>query len=162
MNWIHSLLSTQRRTEYAETRHNYTTTSTARKVAQYFSKLVLLLDTSVDGANRGNIFLELGFRFHREIYDRLVELPYTSDGVMVLICDVNEYRECVRLMKKDAIVVMFDQLLSLCNLLLAQPSNLPLMCDNIYGALEQKEPIAAFIRLRSDFRTAGDYVRSYL
>lgn len=81
---------------------------------------------------------------------------------MILICDVNEYRECVRVTKMDVIIKMFDQLLSLCNLLVAPPANLGSLCDSIYGVLEQKEPIAAFVRLRADYRTAGDFVRSYL
>ncbi|OQV17569.1 Exocyst complex component 5 [Hypsibius exemplaris] len=162
MSWIHTLLMAQKRTEYAEPRHSYAATNTARKVAQYFMKLVRLVEASVDGLNRQSVFMEMGFRFHREIFDRLQELPYTSDGVMILICDVNEYRECVRMMKVDLVIKLFDQLLSLCNLLVAQPVNLPLMCDSLYGVIEQKEPIAAFIRLRSDFKTSSEYVRSYL
>lgn len=162
MNWIHVLLQQQRRTEYAETRQTFSTTNTARKVAQYFIKVVKLVELSVDGLNRENVFLELGFRFHREILDRLQELPYTSDGAMILICDVNEYRECVRATKMDVVIKMFDQLLSLCNLLVAPPVNLASLCDSIYGVLEQKEPIAAFIKLRSDSKTAGDFVRAYL
>lgn len=40
MNWIHVLLSQQRKTEYAETRQTFSTTNTARKVAQYFAKII--------------------------------------------------------------------------------------------------------------------------
>ncbi|XP_055355429.1 exocyst complex component 5-like [Paramacrobiotus metropolitanus] len=162
MNWIHVLLSQQRKTEYAETKQTFSATSTARKVAQYFLKIVRLVEESVDGLNRECVFMEMGFRFHREILDRLQELPYTTDGVMILICDVSEYRECVRSMKVDAVTKMFDQLLSLCNLLVAPPVNLPSLCDSVYSVLEQKEPIAAFLKLRSDARVIGDYVRSYL
>jgi Exocyst complex component Sec10 len=162
MSWVHALLISQKKTEYAEPRHSYATTKTARKVAQYFMKIVRILETSIDGLNQQTVFLEIGFRFHREIFDRLQDLPYSSDGVMLLICDVNEYRECVRTMKVDLVIKLFDQLLSLCNLLVAQPVNLPLMCDSIFSVIEQREPIAAFIRLRPDFKTAAEYVRSYL
>ncbi|GAU95143.1 hypothetical protein RvY_06818 [Ramazzottius varieornatus] len=162
MNWIHVLLQQQRKTEYAETRHSFATTNTARKIAQYFTKIVRQIEVSVDGANRQNVFLEMGFQFHREIFDRLQELPYTSDGVMILICDVNEYRECVRSMKVYSVVEIFDQLLSLCNLLVAQPENLLEMCGKVFAMVKQKEPITAFLRLRSDFRTASEFVRSYL
>ena len=162
MNWIHALLQQQKKTEYAETRHSFSTTNAARKVAQYFTKVVKQIEISVDGTNRQHVFVEMGFQFHREIFDRLQELPYTSDGVMILICDVNEYRECVRSMKVESIVKIFDQLLSLCNLLVAQPENLLLMCDSVFAMVEQKEPIAAFLRLRSDFRTAAEFVRPYL
>ena len=43
---------------------------------------------------------------------------------MLAICDVNEYRKCVKELGVDLVTTLFDTLHSLCNLLVVVPENL--------------------------------------
>ena len=46
-------------------------------------------------------------------------------GAMLVICDVNEYRKCVKEEMKVAIITqLFERLHALCNLLVVVPENL--------------------------------------
>lgn len=48
---------------------------------------------------------------------------------MIVICDVNEYRKCVRNFECDIVVKLFDTVHALCNLLLVKPENLQEVCE---------------------------------
>lgn len=50
-------------------------------------------------------------------------------GAMCVICDVNEYRKCVKELKSPLVNTLFDSLHSLCNLLLVKPENLQQVCN---------------------------------
>jgi hypothetical protein len=47
---------------------------------------------------------------------------------MCAICDVNEYRKCVKEFKVPLVNTLFDTLHALCNLLLVKPENLKQVC----------------------------------
>ncbi len=47
---------------------------------------------------------------------------------MCAICDVNEYRKCVRVLNTPLVIQLFDILHALCNLLLVKHENLPEVC----------------------------------
>lgn len=47
---------------------------------------------------------------------------------MCAICDVNEYRKCVRVLNSPLVIQLFDILHALCNLLLVKHENLPEVC----------------------------------
>lgn len=47
---------------------------------------------------------------------------------MCAICDVNEYRKCVRLLNCPQVTQLFDILHALCNLLLVKHENLQEVC----------------------------------
>jgi hypothetical protein len=49
-------------------------------------------------------------------------------GAMCAICDVNEYRKCVKEFKVPLVNTLFDTLHALCNLLLVKPENLKQVC----------------------------------
>lgn len=49
-------------------------------------------------------------------------------GAMCAICDVNEYRKCVRVLNSPIVTQLFDILHALCNLLLVKPENLQEVC----------------------------------
>lgn len=49
-------------------------------------------------------------------------------GAMCAICDVNEYRKCVRVLNSPLVIQLFDILHALCNLLLVKHENLPEVC----------------------------------
>lgn len=49
-------------------------------------------------------------------------------GAMCAICDVNEYRKCVRILDCPLVAQLFDILHALCNLLLVKHENLQEVC----------------------------------
>lgn len=49
-------------------------------------------------------------------------------GAMCAICDVNEYRKCVRVLNSPLVTQLFDILHALCNLLLVKHENLQEVC----------------------------------
>jgi hypothetical protein len=60
-------------------------------------------------------------------------------GAMCAICDVNEYRKCVKELKSPLVTTLFDTLHGLCNLLLVKPENLKQVCtgDTLVRTLRQ-------------------------
>ena len=48
---------------------------------------------------------------------------------MLAICDVNEYRKCVKEFNVEVVTQLFDTLHSLCNLLVVVPENLKKICS---------------------------------
>lgn len=49
-------------------------------------------------------------------------------GAMCAICDVNEYRKCIKDLGSQLVVDLFDTLHALCNLLLVKHENLKQVC----------------------------------
>ena len=61
--------------------------------------------------------------------DNIVSVNLTLlSGAMVVICDLNEYRRCVREFQIPLLNTLFETLHALCNLLVVEPSNLKQMC----------------------------------
>jgi len=50
-------------------------------------------------------------------------------GAMLVICDINEYRKCVKELNIPLITQLFNTLHALCNLLLVVPENLKQVCN---------------------------------
>lgn len=100
---------------------------------------------------------------------------------MCAICDVNEYRKCVRVLNSPMVTQLFDILHALCNLLLVKHENLQEVCGGdtlvsfnkkinvVPNSLSQinlpfslsiklqnyldKSVVLNFIQLRSDYKT---------
>ena len=58
----------------------------------------------------------------------MVSVFFLSSGAMLAICDVNEYRKCVKDFNNPFVSQLFDTLHALCNLLLVVPDNLKQVC----------------------------------
>ena len=56
---------------------------------------------------------------------------------MLAICDVNEYRKCVKELGVDLVTTLFDTLHSLCNLLVVVPENRKHPLWDRHGAASQ-------------------------
>lgn len=82
----------------------------------------------IDGENQKFILNEFGVRLHRVIYDHLQTMQFNTAGAMCAICDVNEYRKCIRELNSSLVTQLFDILHALCNLLLVKPENLLEVC----------------------------------
>uniref|UniRef100_A0A1B6FMR3 Exocyst complex component 5 n=1 Tax=Cuerna arida TaxID=1464854 RepID=A0A1B6FMR3_9HEMI len=122
-------------------------------VVQYMSSIVAHIRDSLDGKNVEYVMCELGCRFHRVIYDHLLQFTYNSAGAMCAICDVNEYRKCVKELRSPLVTTLFDTLHGLCNLLLVKPENLKQVCTGDTLAGLDRSILLNFIQLRSDYKT---------
>lgn len=71
---------------------------------------------------------------------------------MVAICDVNEYRKCMRKLGDTLVSQLFDILHSLCNLLLVKQENLQEVCSGETLNYLDKSVVINFIQLRSDYK----------
>nr|CAD7450907.1 unnamed protein product [Timema bartmani]CAD7611176.1 unnamed protein product [Timema genevievae] len=122
-------------------------------VVQFVGSTVDRIRDSLDGKNVESLMTELGVRFHRVVYEHLQQFQYNSAGAMCVICDVNEYRKCVKEFKVPLVNSLFDALHALCNLLLVKPENLKQVCtgDQLSGL--DRSILLNFIQLRADYKT---------
>lgn len=98
-------------------------------VVQTLNPIIRQIQTCVDGDNLSAIMTEFGVRLHRIIFEHLQQFQYNSAGAMCAICDVNEYRKCVKNLNNNLVIQLFDVLHALCNLLLVKQENLQEVCS---------------------------------
>lgn len=108
-------------------------------VVQYVSSMINYIKNKLDSKSLENIMFELGIRFHRVIYEHLQQYQYNSAGAMCAICDMNEYRKCIKEINIPLVSNLFDTLHALCNLLLVKPENLQQVCsgDQLVSIMER-------------------------
>lgn len=97
-------------------------------VVQHLQTSIQQMKKCLDGENQRNVLHEFGIRLHRIIYDHLQTMQFNTAGAMCAICDVNEYRKCIRELEDPLVTQLFDILHALCNLLLVKPQNLQEVC----------------------------------
>lgn len=97
-------------------------------VVQHIHTAIQQIKKCIDGENQKQILHEFGVRLHRIIYDHLQTMQFNTAGAMCAICDVNEYRKCIRELDSPLVTQLFDILHALCNLLLVKPENLLEVC----------------------------------
>jgi len=97
-------------------------------VVQQLNIVIRQMKKCVDGENLKNVLNEFGVRLHRVIYDHLQTMQFNTAGAMCAICDVNEYRKCIRELESPLVTQLFDILHALCNLLLVKPENVLEVC----------------------------------
>lgn len=130
VGWVKMYLqSEQRKTDFKpETDVDTLSTSACLAVVQYVTGMIRHIRDRLDGKNAENVLTELGIRFHRVIYEHLQQFQFNSAGAMCAICDMNEYRKCVKELNVGIVTSLFDTLHALCNLLLVKPANLKQVC----------------------------------
>nr|CAD7460981.1 unnamed protein product [Timema tahoe] len=155
VGWVKIYLQTeQKRTDFKPETDTDTLASPAcLAVVQFVGSTVDRIRDSLDGKNVESLMTELGVRFHRVVYEHLQQFQYNSAGAMCVICDVNEYRKCVKEFKVPLVNSLFDALHALCNLLLVKPENLKQVCtgDQLSGL--DRSILLNFIQLRADYKT---------
>lgn len=156
--WCKNILSTeQKKSDFRPEEHGVglveRTTACARACEFIHSQLSFIQD-SLDGKNLESALTEFGTRIHRQIFEHLQQYQYTSIGGMVAICDISEYRTCIKAFKIPLLVKLFDKLYSLTNLLVVQPENLKQVCSEEQLAMLDKAVLQQFVQLRVDYRTA--------
>ena len=130
IGWIKFILQTEQKktdfkpeTEIIEIKQTITCDKVVRFLKQYVDKM----RDCLDGENVESALTELGTRFHRVIYEHLLQFQFSSFGAMFAICDVNEYRKCASDFKLPLLNKLFDTLHALTNLLIVDPKNLKIV-----------------------------------
>ncbi|XP_014093242.3 exocyst complex component 5 [Bactrocera oleae] len=154
ISWVKLYLqSEQKKTDYKpETDMDTISSAACLQVVQNLQPALKQAKRCVDGDNLQNILHEVGVRFHRVIFDHLQTMQYNTAGAMCAICDVNEYRKCIRELENPLVTQLFDILHALCNLLLVKPENLQEVCTGETLNYLDKSVVRQFIQLRADFR----------
>ncbi|XP_015590995.1 exocyst complex component 5 [Cephus cinctus] len=155
VGWVKMYLqSEQRKSDFKpETDVDTLNTPACLVVVQYVTSMIRHIRDSLDGKNAESVLTELGIRFHRVIYEHLQQFQFNSAGAMCAICDMNEYRKCVKELKVNVVTTLFDTLHALCNLLLVKPENLKQVCTGDQLAMLDRSILINFIQLRSDYKT---------
>lgn len=161
MGWVKFLLqSEQKKTDFKPDTEMATfdqadrATLACTSVVKFISECVTKMKDSLDGKNVEAVLTELGTRLHKVILDHLLQFQYSSIGAMVVICDLNEYRKCVKEFKVPLLDTLFDTLHALCNLLVVDPVNLKQMCTADQLANLDRSVLMSFVQLRADYKTA--------
>lgn len=130
VGWVKVYLQNeQRKTDFKpETDVDTINTPACLVVVQYVSGMIRLIRNTLDGRHLDTALKELGIRFHKVIYDHLQQFQFNSAGAMCAICDMNEYRKCIKELDVEFVTNLFDTLHALCNLLLVKPENLKQVC----------------------------------
>ncbi|XP_012272087.1 exocyst complex component 5 [Orussus abietinus] len=155
VGWVKVYLqSEQRKQDFKpETDVDTLNTPACLVVVQYVTTMIRHIRNSLDGKNAESVLTELGIRFHRVIYEHLQQFQFNSAGAMCAICDMNEYRKCVKELKVGLVTSLFDTLHALCNLLLVKPENLKQVCTGEQLAMLDRSILVNFIQLRTDYKT---------
>jgi len=130
IGWVKIYLQNeQKKTDFKpETDVDTVNTPACLVVVQYVSGMIRLIRNTLDGRHLDTALKELGIRFHKVIYDHLQQFQFNSAGAMCAICDMNEYRKCIKELEIEFVTNLFDTLHALCNLLLVKPENLKQVC----------------------------------
>lgn len=155
VGWVKVYLQNeQRKTDFKpETDVDTLNTPACLTVVQYVTGMIRHIRNTLDGKNLNNVLTELGVRFHKVVYDHLQQFQFNSAGAMCAICDMNEYRKCVKELEVDLVTSLFDTLHALCNLLLVKPENLKQVCTGDQLATLDRNVLLNFIQLRTDYKT---------
>ena len=131
VGWVKLYLQTeQKKTDFKpESDVDTLNTPACLVVSQYLTETIKKIRDSLDGKSLDSVLMELGIRFHRVIYEHLQQFQFNSAGAMCAICDMNEYRKCVKHLNINVVTTLFDTLHALCNLLLVKPENLKQVCS---------------------------------
>ncbi|KAL0270096.1 UNVERIFIED_CONTAM: hypothetical protein PYX00_007615 [Menopon gallinae] len=156
IGWVKIYLQNeQKKTDFKPETDDFDTLSSPAclTVVQFMSKMVEKIRESLDDKNAENVLTELGTRFHRVIYEHLQQYQFNTAGAMCAICDVNEYRKCMKELRIPLVITLFDTLHSLCNLLLVKPENLKQVCTGGQLVALDRSILLNFIQLRADYKT---------
>jgi flagellar motor switch/type III secretory pathway protein FliN len=132
VGWIKTVLATeQKKTDFKPETDDVemVNTSTCLKVARFLSAHVQQIRHSLDGKNVEAVLMELGIRFHKVVYEHLLQFQYSSIGAMLAILDVNAYRVCAEEFKISLLNQLFSTMHALCNLLVVEPKNLKVVSN---------------------------------
>ncbi|XP_048583321.1 exocyst complex component 5 [Nematostella vectensis] len=132
----------------------FSCTSACSKSCQFIRAQLERIRDALDGKNLESVLTEFGTRIHRLLFEHLQQYTYSYDGGMRAICDINEYRKCMKEFKIPLLISLFETLHQLVNLLVVVPENLRQVCSGDQLAVLDKSVLQQFIQLRADYRTS--------
>ncbi|KYN04436.1 Exocyst complex component 5 [Cyphomyrmex costatus] len=155
VGWVKVYLqSEQKKTDFKpESDVDTVSTPACLVVVQYVSGMIQLIRNTLDGRHLDTALKELGIRFRKIIYDHLQQFQFNSAGAMCAICDMNEYRKCIKELNVEFVTNLFDTLYALCNLLVVKPENLKQVCTGEQLMTLDRTVLLNFIQLRTDYKT---------
>lgn len=59
---------------------------------KYLTTVVQVIRDSLDGGNLTSVMSEFARRFYKVLLAHIYQFTYNSQGAMLLLCDINEYR----------------------------------------------------------------------
>uniref|UniRef100_A0A8R1XRS8 Exocyst complex component 5 n=1 Tax=Onchocerca volvulus TaxID=6282 RepID=A0A8R1XRS8_ONCVO len=152
------LTNEQKKTDFRPEDENQMVTAMSNAcalVVKYLSSEVQVIRDSLDGGNLTTLMLEFGRRFYKVLLTHIYQFTYNSQGAMLLLCDINEYRwKCMLSWKIPEIGKQFEALHALANLLVVVPENLNEACSSQLLIDTDRRMVNSFIQLRMDYRTA--------
>ncbi|XP_057316582.1 exocyst complex component 5-like [Hydractinia symbiolongicarpus] len=157
VNYLKFILNSEQkksdfRPETQELMGAVTQTTACTKCCRYMKSALPELRNSLDGKNLEVVLTEFGTRFHRLLLDHLYQYTFSDVGAMVALCDVNEYRHTIKLLKIPLLDKLFSVLLALVNLLVVQPDNLKDVGGDEQLADIDKSVLQQFVQLRADYK----------
>uniref|UniRef100_A0A0R3S5Q2 Exocyst complex component 5 n=1 Tax=Elaeophora elaphi TaxID=1147741 RepID=A0A0R3S5Q2_9BILA len=151
------LTSEQKKTDFRPEDENQVVTAMSNAcalVVKYLNSEVQVIRDSLDGGNLATLMLEFGRRFYKVLLTHIYQFTYNSQGAMLLLCDINEYRKCMLSWKIPEIGKQFEALHALANLLVVVPENLNEACSSQLLIDTDRRMVNSFIQLRMDYRTS--------
>lgn len=146
MAWVNMLLQEQKKAPMAG---DSGSSITAFKACRYASDCIGQIKRNLDGQNCQAVLAEFGINFHKAIYEHILSMQWDpSSSSIVLLCDLSEYRNCVRPLP-PIVDKLFDILTILVNLLLVHPNKLENFVEATLKSLDT-QVVQSFVQLRSD------------
>ncbi|KAK3746309.1 hypothetical protein QZH41_015392, partial [Actinostola sp. cb2023] len=102
VGYVRYILNTeQRKTDFKpeDTVNNsdyFSCTTACSKSCQFIRLQQERIRDALDGKNLEAVLTEFGTRVHRLLFEHLQQFTYSYDGGMRAICDINEYRKCMK------------------------------------------------------------------
>jgi len=135
-------------------------TATCLTVVRYLDAQREEVARCLDGRNLRSFLTELSARLLRLLVDHVKRFTITGAGGLVLMRDINEYRECVSRFGSPTAVLQHALLTDVAKIFLVNPENLrSLVEDSDLSSLDPTE-FVDLVRARADFKSAwiGKYI----
>jgi len=156
IGWMKQILKNeQKKTDFSSNElPQQQCTRACSQLCKYVEKVTQMFQKCLDGNNIKSVLKEFGCRYHKLLYDHLQQYTFSSCGAMMVICDVKRYNQCALILDDNLTIQLFDNLHSLCNLLIVAPENMREVCSKDNYANLNRTILHSFVQLRCDYRSA--------
>lgn len=130
-----------------------TSTSACESCCQFIAKSLKVVKKCLNGKNLDNFLKEFGTQFHRALLEHIRLQSFSTEGGMVLSCDLSEYVKLSSFFKDDFITELFATLHEISSLLVVRPENIMSLCSEGRLTTIDMKTITSFLELRADYAT---------
>lgn len=120
-----------------------------------------MFEQNLDGKNLERVLEEFGFRVCKSLMNHYKKFTIMQGvGVIQLLRDLTEYKECGALFNSKLVQEKFEILRDLANIHMGAPENLQSFYSESHLSKLDKQEILTYVRLRSDFNRTwiGKYI----